>query len=200
MKLLLKENVKHLGRVGDVVEVKDGYGRNYLLPQGLALTVTRSNLEAMEAEKKRRQAVEDAKVGEYRILAERIGATDVILRERTSDGTHLYGSVSAKEIGAALAEQGIEIDTDKIEIASPIRLVGTHTVQIRLHRDVIAELKVWVTDLKEEGDEDDDDADEDRDEDAVDQDADADEQTDADEAGDESDRAAPEGDAGNADA
>lgn len=187
MKLLLKEDVKHLGRVGDVVEVKDGYGRNYLLPQGLALGVTRSNLEAMEAEKKRRQAIEDAKVGEYRTLAERIAATDVTLRERTSDGTHLYGSVSAKEIAAALAEQGIDIDPDKIAITSPIRLVGTHAVEVRLHRDVIATVKVWVVDLKEDDEDDGEDAD---DEDRDDTDADADENTgsDADADGDTADR------------
>lgn len=185
MKLLLKEDVKHLGRVGDVVEVKDGYGRNFLLPQGLALSVTRSNLEAMDAEKKRRQAVEDAKVGEYRILAERISATDVILRERTSDGTHLYGSVSAKDIAAGLAEQGLEMDADKIEIATPIRLVGTYTVGVRLHRDVVAEVKVWVTDLKDEEDEDE--------ETHSDRDADADDD-------DGEDRAASEPDAGDSDA
>lgn len=154
MKLLLKEDVKHLGRVGDVVEVKDGYGRNYLLPQGLALNVTRSNLEAMEAEKKRRQAIEDAKVGEYRTLAGQIAATEVTLRERTSDGTHLYGSVSAKEIAAALAGQGIDIDPDKIAIPHPIRLVGSHAVEVRLHREVTATVKVSVLDLKEEEDED----------------------------------------------
>ncbi len=149
MKLLLREDMKNLGKAGEVVEVKEGYGRNYLLPRKLALPVTETNARQIESEVKRRALREAARVADYRKLAEIIAATDITLRERVSSEDHLYGSVTAKEIVAQLAEKDIRVDTDQIRIEAPIKTLGVHPVQIELHPEVIAELKVWVVELKD---------------------------------------------------
>ncbi len=149
MKLLLRENVQKLGRVGDIVSVKEGYGRNFLLPRNLAVEVTPANLKQIEAERKRRVEQEAQSVSEYKELATRLAEIDVTLKERVSGGDNLYGAVSAKEIVAALAEQGVNLDAGKLVLAEPIKTLGVHRVTVRFHPEVECELKVWVVEQKE---------------------------------------------------
>lgn len=149
MKLLLRENVAKLGKVGDVVSVKEGYGRNYLLPRNLAVEVTPANLKQIEGERKRRVEQEAASLGEYKELAKRLAELDVTLKERVSGGDSLYGSVSVKEIVAALAEKGVNVPADKFVMAEPIKTLGVHRVPVRFHADVECELKVWVVEQKD---------------------------------------------------
>ena len=118
MKIILRADVENLGRLGDVVTVKAGYGRNYLLPQGLAMLVTPGNLKAFELERK---------------IVMRVG-----------DNDKLYGSVTTAIIGDALTAQGIEVDRRRILLDHPIRTLGDHPVRVRLHADVIASLTVKV--------------------------------------------------------
>ncbi len=146
MKLLLKESLKNLGNAGEVVEVKDGYGRNYLVPYGKAVEVTEGNLQAIEQEKKRLQAAEGERVLSLKEIAERINGVDVTVTEKVSDGENLYGAVQAKTIVAALAEQGIVIEVDAVNVKAPIKTLGVHRVPIKLHSEVVAELKLWVVD------------------------------------------------------
>lgn len=149
MKLLLSADVKSLGKVGDVVKVADGYGRNYLIPQRLAVPVTPANLQAIEGEKKRRAARELERVKDFQALAERIKATDITMRERVSSGDSLYGSVTAREIVTSLNDEGIKLEEEMVKLDEPIKSLGVHRVKIRLHAEVEAELKVWVVELKD---------------------------------------------------
>ncbi len=149
MKLLLSEDVKDLGLAGDVVSVANGYGRNYLLPRGLAVEVTQANLKQIEGMKKLRAARELERVKDFRMLAERIAALDVTIKERVSESDVLYGSVTAKNLVDALKAEGIELEQDMIRLEEPIKTLGVHRVKVRLHAEVETELKVWVVGQKD---------------------------------------------------
>lgn len=144
MKLILRADVDSLGRLGDVVKVKPGYGRNYLIPQGLAKPATEANLKAFEVERKKLQDAADKLRGEANVLAEKIAATPISIEVRVGEGNKLYGSVTASNIGDALAEAGIELDRRKIILAEPIRSLGEYEIEIKLHPDVHGELKLSV--------------------------------------------------------
>lgn len=149
MKLLLKENVKNLGVAGEVVEVKDGFGRNYLVPQQFAVEVTAGNLNAIELEKKRLVSLQSAKIEKLQEVMERIGGVDITISANVSEGENLYGAVQPKEIVDALKVEGIEIEVDAIEIETPIKTLGVHRVPVKLHPEVKGELKLWVVENKE---------------------------------------------------
>ena len=149
MKLLLSEDVKDLGLAGDIVTVANGYGRNYLLPRSLAVEVTPANLKQIESLKKVRAAKELERVKDFRMLAERIAAVDVTIKERVSDADTLYGSVGAKQLVDALAGEGIVLEQDMIRLEEPIKTLGVHRVKVRMHPEVETELKVWVVGQKD---------------------------------------------------
>ena len=149
MKLLLSEDVKDLGYAGDLVTVANGYGRNFLLPRGFAVEVTDSNLKQIEAMKKVRAARELERVKDFRMLAERIAAVDVTIRERVAESDTLYGSVGAKQLVDALKAEGIILETSMIRLEEPIKTLGVHRVRIRMHPEVETELKVWVVGQQE---------------------------------------------------
>ena len=143
MKIILRADVENLGRLGDVVTVKAGYGRNYLLPQGLAMLVTPGNIKAFELERKKLQARMDALRAAADELAGKLEGLVLPIVMRVGDNDKLYGSVTTAIIGDALAAQGIEVDP-RILIDHPIRTLGDHPVRVRLHADVIASLTVKV--------------------------------------------------------
>ena len=149
MKLLLSEDVKDLGRTGDVVTVANGYGRNYLLPRRLAVEVTPANLKQIEAAKKLRHVRELERIQDFKVMAERIAAVDITVSERVSEADTLYGSIHAKQLVEALAGEGVNIDADMVRMEEPIKTLGVHRVPIRLHPEVTAELKVWVVGVKD---------------------------------------------------
>lgn len=144
MKIILRADVENLGRLGDVVTVKPGYGRNYLLPQGLAMLVTPGNLKAFELERKKLQARMDALRSAADELAGKIEGLVLTIPMRVGDNDKLYGSVTTGIIGDALARQGIEVDRRRILLEHAIRTLGEHPVRVRLHADVIASMTVKV--------------------------------------------------------
>ncbi|WP_147821082.1 50S ribosomal protein L9 [Salidesulfovibrio onnuriiensis] len=144
MKLILRADVDSLGRLGDIVTVKAGYGRNYLIPQGLAMPASVANQKQFDLERKKLQVMADALKGEAQALAEKIAATPVTITVRVGEGDKLYGSVTASNIGDALAEAGVDIDRRKIVMADPIRALGEYEIDIKLHPDVRGELKLSV--------------------------------------------------------
>ncbi len=149
MKLLLSEDVKDLGLAGDVVTVANGYGRNFLLPRKLAVEVTQANLKQIEGLKKVRAAKALERVKDFKMLAERIAAVDITVKERVSESDVLYGSVTAKQLVDSLTAEGIQLEPEMIKLEEPIKTLGVHRVKIRLHPEVETELKVWVVGLKD---------------------------------------------------
>lgn len=144
MKVILRADVENLGTLGDVVDVRPGYGRNYLLPQGIAMLVSEGNLKVFELERKKLEA----RMAEVRAaaasLGDKISATPVKIVMRVGENDKLYGSVTTQMIAECLAEQGIEVDRRRILLDGPIRTLGQHTVRVRLHADMLAELVVNV--------------------------------------------------------
>ena len=144
MKLILRADVENLGSLGDVVTVKAGYGRNYLLPQGLAMIASPANLKTFELERKKLQAKMDALRAEAQDLKTRLEALDVVIPMHVGDNDKLYGSVTTSIIGDALAALGTEVDRRRILLDAPIRTLGEHPVRVRLHASVIAMVNVKV--------------------------------------------------------
>lgn len=153
MKLLLCKNVEHLGIVGDVVDVKPGYARNYLIPKHLATTPTAGNMKQL-AEARR---VAEAEVAHHRkqlaALAAQVNGLDVTIRAKANEEGVLYGSVGRKEIAAAIAEEGYELIVDHIQLRDPIRHLDNIEVDIRFNADLVSKVKVWVVREKSEGEE-----------------------------------------------
>ena len=145
MEVILREHVENLGSRGEIVKVADGYARNYLLPRKLALPVTAGARKQVERERAKFDAreAEDKRVAEA--IASRIANIDVIIARKVGETDMLYGSVTAADVAQALADQGIEIDRRKLQLAEPIKKIGDFAVPLRLHRDVVAAVKVRVT-------------------------------------------------------
>lgn len=144
MKIILMSDLRHRGRRGEVVEVRPGYARNYLFPQGLAREATPGNLKMFEQERKKideKHAVERNAAAE---VAAKIAGIRISLRKRAMETGALYGSVTATDVVDALAAQGLEIDRRQIDLAGGIKNLGDHLVRIDLHSEVIAELAVTV--------------------------------------------------------
>lgn len=144
MKVILRADIDNLGRLGEVVAVKPGYGRNYLLPKGLAMVATDANMRVFEAERKKLQQKMDQIRFQAQELADKVNETELTIPVRVGEGDKLYGSVTTSTIGDALAATGLEIDRKKLVLEEPIRALGEYTIPVRLHPDVKAELKVSV--------------------------------------------------------
>lgn len=144
MQVILRADVENLGRLGDVVTVKPGYGRNYLLPQGMAMPATKANLKTFELERKKLQAEMDTLRAAASQLGDRIKSADIVITMRVGENDKLYGSVTSSVIADALAEKGIEVDRRRVILDAPIRAIGEFPVRVRLHADVLAELTVKV--------------------------------------------------------
>src|SRR5205809_7478197 len=144
VQLLLIQSVDHLGKQGDVVAVKRGYALNYLLPQGLATVATDHHRRMVEKHRARLNEIEKARLATLRQLAEAIGKQSVTIEANANEEGHLYGSVNANEIAAALKGAGFHITTDQVRLEGPLKELGLYTVKIHLHTEIDAELKVWV--------------------------------------------------------
>ncbi len=145
MKLILTQEVSGLGAPGDVVEVAGGYGRNYLVPRGLAMRWSRGAEKQIDLIKRARSAREIRSVDDAKAAAERLAGLRVRMQTRAGSGGRLFGSISTSDIAAAVKNAGgPELDRRKIEIANPIKTVGAHQVAVRLHPEVSATVEVEV--------------------------------------------------------
>jgi large subunit ribosomal protein L9 len=145
MELILREDVNKLGRRGQVVKVADGYGRNYLLPRGLAMSVNSSNKAMIVKEQKAHEARLAKEKAEFESLAARIGGLRFIAPRKVGENEQLYGSVTSGDVGEFLRAKGIDIDKRKVQLEEPIKHLGEHEVKIKLHPEVVASLKLLVT-------------------------------------------------------
>jgi len=144
MKLLLKENVEGLGFCGDEVEVKDGYGRNFLIPKDKAILATPNSLKAFNHQKRIVQSKVKKVIGIAQDIADEIGKTPIKIKKKIGDGGKMFGSVTAQEISNLLKAKGIELDRRKIQIQEPIKKAGEYTIPVKLHPSVTAEIRLSV--------------------------------------------------------
>ena len=148
MKLILTQEVTGLGAPGDVIEVRDGYGRNYLLPQGLAILATRGAEKQIATIRRARDVRGVRDLGQARALAAQLGGLTVRLGTRVGSSGRLFGSVTAADVVDAVeAAGGPKLDRRRVELTSPIKTAGTHTVSVRLHPEVAATVPVEVVPL-----------------------------------------------------
>jgi large subunit ribosomal protein L9 len=144
MKVILTEEIRGLGERGEIVTVKDGYARNFLLPKNLAREATAGNLKAIEHERKKWALLAQEEKDAAQKAANAVKGLKIQIQKRVGEHGQLFGSVTANEIADALVERGIEVDKRRIELAAPIKNVGVHDVEVRLHRDVTAHIQVEV--------------------------------------------------------
>jgi large subunit ribosomal protein L9 len=144
MKVILREDITNLGKSGEMVTVKDGFGRNYLLPRKLAVLASEQNIRQLEHER----SVTTARSAKLKAAAEeqarKVGAVAVTVRRKVGEQDKLYGSVTALDIAEALASAGQKVDRRNIHLPEPIKALGQYEVELRLHRDVTAKIKVEV--------------------------------------------------------
>jgi large subunit ribosomal protein L9 len=144
MRVILREDLENLGTAGEVVTVRDGYGRNYLLPRGLAAPATEKD-EARLAHERKVISVRAAKMAkELQGEVEKLSQVSVSISRATGEGDKLYGSVTSRDIADALGEQGVKVDSKKIQLDEPLKALGMTEVPIKLGRDAVAKIKVWV--------------------------------------------------------
>ncbi|CAN5756747.1 50S ribosomal protein L9 [soil metagenome] len=148
MQVILRDRLENLGNAGDIVTVKPGYARNYLIPKGFAYAATDANVKRMERERLNVEKASAETLQSARKQAATLEGVSVTFTARAGDEGRLFGSITNADIADKLAEQGIEIDRKQIQLDEPIKELGVSAVAIRLHQDVRPEIKVWV--IKEE--------------------------------------------------
>jgi large subunit ribosomal protein L9 len=144
IELLLVQSVDHLGKQGEVVEVKRGYAINYLLPQGLATIATDHHKRMVDKHRARLQAIQNERLANLRKFAEDLGRQSITIEANANDEGHLYGSVGANEIVKALKQHEFNITADQVRLKGPLKELGLYTVQIHLGQEIEGDLKVWV--------------------------------------------------------
>lgn len=146
MKIILLQDVKSLGKKGEIVNVNDGYARNFILPKKLGLEATGKNLNDLKLQKANEEKIAQQIWDDAKELGKKLEAGKVQLAIKIGEGGRAFGSVSSKEIAVAVKDQmGYDIDKKKIQLKDSIKTLGTHTVPVKLHPKVTAELKVIVT-------------------------------------------------------
>lgn len=141
--LVLLKDVNHVGKIGEVVEVKPGYARNYLIPHGFAVVPTGHNLRLVELHKIKVQQAREAKIADLRNLAEQIRQISVVIEENAEEG-HLYGSVTAQDISESLKSRGLVVDSSNVRLESPIKECGVYEVKLNLGYEIESQVQVAV--------------------------------------------------------
>jgi len=144
MRVILREDIPELGQAGDTVEVKAGYGRNYLFPRNLAIPATKANLRAIDEVRKQKQIRERKRRREAELVKEKIEKLSLSVEVMVGEENKLYGSVTNSDIAELLQKEGIIIDKRAIELESPIKVLSVYTVPVRVDKDVTAQLRLWV--------------------------------------------------------
>lgn len=144
VELLLAENVSAVGKQGDIVRVKPGFARNYLLPQGLATVATEENKRMVEQHRKRQEEQAQQRIKQYQKLARDLGNYSATIEANANDEGHLYGSIVANDISKTLKAAGYPIEPDQVRLEGPLKELGMYTIKLQLMSEVDAEVKVWV--------------------------------------------------------
>jgi large subunit ribosomal protein L9 len=144
MEVILKEDVNKLGHRGDVVKVADGYGRNFLLPQKLAMEATAANKVVIEQMKQAAVRQSAREKSEAELLVKQLNQVELVFERKVGENDHLFGSVTSAEIAQQLEQKGFNIDRRKLQLEEPLRQLGEFHVPVKLHREVTAHIKVTV--------------------------------------------------------
>jgi large subunit ribosomal protein L9 len=144
MKVILKEDIKGFGKLGEVVNVADGYGRNFLIPRKKAAEATPENVKVVEREKKKIEEQLKAGIHEAEELQKKINEGSVTISRQVGEGDKMFGSVTSSDIEEALAKDGITIDKKQIHLEKPIKELGLFHVPVKIHQEITADLKVWI--------------------------------------------------------
>lgn len=144
VELLLAADVEHLGNTGDIVRVKPGYARNFLMPNGLATVATEENKRMVKRHQEKLAEIQKQKLVDLQKKADAIGKYSVTLEANANEEGHLYGSIMGPDISKALKSAGYAVDADHVKLDGPIKELGMYTVKIQLHNDIRTEIKVWV--------------------------------------------------------
>jgi len=144
MKVILRQNYSQLGNIGDVVDVKNGFARNFLIPRSIAFRATEGNLKALEQEKKQLARKEEKVVQDSEKLAAQLGSVSLTITMKVGEDDKLFGAVTSQMIADSLTEKGYSIDKRIIELEEPIKTLGIFEVPVKLHSKVSAKVKVWV--------------------------------------------------------
>lgn len=144
--VILKKDIERIGKAGDIIKVKDGYARNFLIPKGLVLEVTPSNLRRLEEDKKQKESQKEKVKQEATGLAEQLSGMSCTVTTEASEDDKLYGSITAADIAKAIEiEKNIKIDKRSVLLEEPIQALGIYEVSVKLHPEVITKVRVWVT-------------------------------------------------------
>ena len=144
MKIILKEDYESLGKSGEVITVKNGFARNYLIPKGVAYQSTKGNLRRFEEEKKYLLIVTEKEKRQAEKLADMLAKVSCTISVAVGEEDKLFGSVTSQDINESLIEKGIEVDKRKIKLEEPIKNLGIYSIPVKLHPEVTATVKVWV--------------------------------------------------------
>lgn len=144
MKVILRENVDNLGTAGQIVNVKPGYARNYLVPKGLALVATKANEAVLENERRMIAARQHKEKLSAEEVARRLEELSITIPVAVGEEDKLFGSVTSMDIAEAIVAQGVDVDKRKIQLDEPIKALGLYTIDIKLQTDVTGHVKVWV--------------------------------------------------------
>ena len=144
MRVILKTEVDQLGDAGDIVDVAPGYGRNFLIPRGMAIAATSGSVKQAEHQQRVAEAIRRKKRSKAEALAEKLANVAISIRRETGDDERLFGSVTNRDIVEALAAEGIEVDRRQVRLEEPIKSIGLFSVPVRIHSEVDASLRVYV--------------------------------------------------------
>ncbi len=144
MKIILKSDVKSLGQTGEVISVKDGYARNFLIPKGLAVEANTKNIKALEHEKQKIQETAKKIISSAENLSSKLSDMTLIIKAKAGEEEKLFGSITAMDISEALKDHGIDIDKKRIQLEEPIKRLGEYLINMKIYQNVSAKLKVNV--------------------------------------------------------
>lgn len=144
MEVILKQDIDKIGRAGSVVKIKDGYARNFLLPNGLALPCTKENLKKLEEEKQKKALQQQKNKQEAEDLKNKLSSLSLTIPVLAQEDEKTYGSITSQDIVSALEEEGFSIEKNSLELIEPIKSLGIYEIPIKLHPEVIAKVKIWI--------------------------------------------------------
>src|SRR5436853_337149 len=144
MDVILRQDVEKVGRAGEMVTVKDGFGRNFLLPRGLAYLATEGNKKRIDAERAQKGKKHAAEIAGQREIATRLEAVSLTFTMKAGEGDKLFGSVTASDVAERLKAEGFSLDKKAVELEEPLRALGVYKIPVRLHAEVKPEVRVWV--------------------------------------------------------